>query len=67
MGFNYINLLQSIILFNTILTLKESTPFKDGKLTVHSFLNTALIYKCKGDFYNDVPISRIKNNNIKLL
>jgi hypothetical protein len=31
------------------------------------FLNTALIYKCKGDFYNAIPITRIEDNNIKLL
>jgi hypothetical protein len=34
---------------------------------VHSFLNTTLIYKCKGDFYNTVPIIRFEDNNIKLL
>jgi hypothetical protein len=26
-----------------------------------------LLYKCKGDFYNAVPITRIEDNNIKLL
>jgi hypothetical protein len=39
MGFNYITLVQSIILFNTKLALQEATPFKDGNLMVHSFLN----------------------------
>jgi hypothetical protein len=67
MGFNYITLLQSIILFNTILALQEVIFFKDGNLIVHFFLNTALIYKYKGDFYNAVPIIRIEDNNIKLL
>jgi hypothetical protein len=59
--------LQSIILFNTILKLQEATLSKDGNLTVHSFLNIVLIYKCKGDFYNAVLITRIEDNNIKLL
>jgi hypothetical protein len=54
-------------MFNSILALQEAIPFKDGNLTVYSFLNTALIYKCKGDFYNAVLISRIKDNNIRLL
>jgi hypothetical protein len=67
MRFNYVTLLQSIILFNTTLVLQEATPSKDRNLTVHSFLNTALIYKCKGNFYNAVPITRIEDNNIKLL
>jgi hypothetical protein len=67
MRFTFINLLQSIIIFNSILSLQEAILFKDWNLTVHSFLNTALIYKCKGDFYYVVPITRNENNNIKLL
>jgi hypothetical protein len=50
-----------------ILALQEATTFKDGNITVHSFLDTALLYKCKGDFYNAIPITRIEDNNIKLL
>jgi hypothetical protein len=50
-----------------VFALKEATIFKDGNITVHFFLDIALIYKCKGDFYNAVPITRIENNNIKLL
>jgi hypothetical protein len=50
-----------------ILALQESTTFKDGNIMVHSFLDTAMLYKCKGNFYNAVPITRIEDNNIKLL
>jgi hypothetical protein len=51
-----------------VFALQEATTFKDGNITVHSFfLDTALLYKCKGDFYNAVPITRIEDNNIKLL
>jgi hypothetical protein len=50
-----------------VFALQEATIYKDGNVTVHSFLDTALLYKCKGDFYNAVPITRIEDNNIKLL
>jgi hypothetical protein len=50
-----------------VFALQEATIFKDGNISVHSFLDTASLYKCKGDFYNVVPITRIENNNIKLL
>jgi hypothetical protein len=50
-----------------VFALQEATMFRDGNITVHSFLDTALLYKCKGDFYNTVPITRIEDNNIKLL
>jgi hypothetical protein len=66
MIFNFINLWENVIVFNSILALQEAIPFKGGNFTVH-FLNTALIYKCKKNFYNAVPITRIEDNNIKLL
>jgi hypothetical protein len=65
--FNITNILKLLIYYSTIFALQEATIFKDGNITVHSFLDTALIYKCKGDFYNVVPITRIEDNNIKLL
>jgi hypothetical protein len=43
-----------------VLTLQEATTFKDGNIIVHSFLDTAILYKCKDNFYNAVPITRIK-------
>jgi hypothetical protein len=50
-----------------VLALQDATTFKDGNITVHSLLDTAMLYKCKGDFYNAIPITRIKDNNLKLL
>jgi hypothetical protein len=50
-----------------VFDLQEASIFKDGNVTVHSFLDTALLYKCKGDFYNTVPITKIEDSNIKLL
>jgi hypothetical protein len=50
-----------------IFVLLEDIIFKDGNITDHSFLDTVLIYKYKGVFYNAVPITRIEDNNIKLL
>jgi hypothetical protein len=38
MKFNFINLLRSIVIFNSILTLQEAISFKDGNFTIHSFL-----------------------------
>jgi hypothetical protein len=64
---NIINILRFLICYLMVLALQESTTFKDGNITVHSFLDTALLYKCKGDFYYAVPITRIEDNNIKLL
>jgi hypothetical protein len=61
----FINILKTLIIFNSILTLQEAISFKDGNFTIHSFLNTTLIYKYRGDFYNTVPITRIEDNNIK--
>jgi hypothetical protein len=49
-----------------VLALQESTPFKDGNIAAHSFLDTRLICKCKGNFYNSVLIFRLENN-IKFL
>jgi hypothetical protein len=56
-----------LICYSIVFALQEATIFKDGNITVHSFLGTDLIYKCKGDFYNVFPITRIEDNNIKLL
>jgi hypothetical protein len=64
---NIINILRLLICYSMVLALQEVTTFKDGNITVHSFLDTALLYKCKGDFYTAVPITRIEDNNIKLL
>jgi hypothetical protein len=64
---NIINILRLLICYSMILALQEATIFKNGNITVHSFLDTALLYKCKGDFYNAVPITRTEDNNIKLL
>jgi hypothetical protein len=50
-----------------VFAIQKTTTFKDGNITIHSFLDTALLYKCKGDFYNAVPITRIEDNKIKLL
>jgi hypothetical protein len=64
---NIINILKLLICYSMVLALQKATTFKNGNITVHSFLNTALLYKCKGDFYNAVPITRNEDNNIKLL
>jgi hypothetical protein len=65
--YNIINILRLLICYSMVFALQEATIFKDGNITVHSFLDTALVYKCKGDFYNAVPITRIEDSNIKLL
>jgi hypothetical protein len=64
---NIINILRIVICYSMVLALQEATTFKDENINVHSFLDTALLYKCKGDFYNAVPITRIEDNNIKFL
>jgi hypothetical protein len=66
-SYNIISILRLLICYSMVFALQEATIFKDGNITVHSFLDTASLYKCKGDFYNAVPITRIENNNIKLL
>jgi hypothetical protein len=66
-SYNIISILRLLICYSMVFALQEATIFKDGNITVHSFLDTALLYKCKGDFYNAVPITRIEDNNIKLL
>jgi hypothetical protein len=47
---NVMNLLKLLICYSIVFALQEATIFKDGNITVHSFLDTTLIYKCKGDF-----------------
>jgi nicotinamide riboside transporter PnuC len=64
---NIISILRLLICYSIVFALQKATIFKDGNIIVHSFLDTALLYKCKGDFYNAVPITRIEDNNIKLL
>jgi hypothetical protein len=64
---NIISVLRLLICYSMVFALQEATTFKDGNITVHSFLDMALLYKCKGDFYNAVPITKIEDNNIKLL
>jgi hypothetical protein len=66
-SYNIISILRLLICYSMVFTLQEATIFKYGNITVHSFLDTALIYKCKGDFYNAVLIIRIEDNKIKLL
>jgi hypothetical protein len=65
--YNIINIMKVLICYSIVFVLQEATTFKDGNITVHSFLDTALLYKFKGDFYNAVVITRIEDNNIKLL
>jgi hypothetical protein len=50
-----------------VFALQKTTIFKNGNITVHSFLNTALLYKHKDDFYNDVPITRIEDDFIMIV
>jgi hypothetical protein len=66
-SYNIISILRLLICYSMVFALQKTTIFKDGNIIVHFFLDTALIYKCKGDFYNAVPITRIEDNNIKLL
>jgi hypothetical protein len=64
---NIINISRLLICCSIVFALQKATKFKDGNITVHSFLDTTLLYKCKGDFYNSVPITKIEDNNKKLL
>jgi hypothetical protein len=41
-----INIIRLLICYSMIFALQEATIFKDGNITVHSFLDTALLYKC---------------------
>jgi hypothetical protein len=36
------------------LALQEATPFKDGNITIHSFLNSKNLFKCM-----DININRL--------
>jgi hypothetical protein len=47
---NFIILLKSIIIFNSMLALQEAILFKDGNLTVHSFFEYSLFINVKGTF-----------------
>jgi hypothetical protein len=57
-SYNIISLLKLLICYSMVFALQEAITFKDGNITIHSFLDTALLYKCK---------TRIEDNNIKLL
>jgi hypothetical protein len=39
-----------IILIGTIMTLQEAYSFIDGNDTIHSFLESGIIYKCENSF-----------------
>jgi hypothetical protein len=52
--------MQSLIVLNTVLTLQEATPFKDGNLTIFSFLNSGKIFKHMGNFYSHKQIQQLK-------
>jgi hypothetical protein len=64
---NILIILRLLICYSIVFALQEVTIFKDGNIIVHSFFDTALLYKCKNNFYNAIPIIRIEDNNIKLL
>jgi hypothetical protein len=47
--------------------LQEATPFKDGNLTIFSFLNSGKLFKCIGGFYSHKQIQIIEDININWL
>jgi hypothetical protein len=46
--------------------LQEAYSFADGNNTVHSFLDSSIIYKCEGGFYN-AQILADKDNNMNYI
>jgi hypothetical protein len=46
------------------MALQEAYSFTDGNVIVHSFLDSAVVYKCEGRFYNGSQILADKDNNM---
>jgi hypothetical protein len=45
------------------LALQEACSFTDGNDTLHSFLDSSIVYKCEGGFYSASQILTHKDNN----
>jgi hypothetical protein len=55
-------LVTSIIFMGLIMALQETCSFVDGNNTVHSFLNSSIVYKCEGSLYSTSQILANKDN-----
>jgi hypothetical protein len=57
-------LITSIIFMRLAMALQEAYSFTDGNNTVHSFLDSPIVYKCEGGFYSTSKILTNKDNNM---
>jgi hypothetical protein len=53
----------SFIFMGLAMTLQEAYSFADGNITIHSFLNSAIVHKYEGEFYSASQILADKDNN----
>jgi hypothetical protein len=49
---------------NLAMALQKAYSFINGNNTVHSFLDSSIVYKCEGGFYNTSQILANKDNNM---
>jgi hypothetical protein len=46
------------------MALQKTYSFTDGNSTIHSFLDSSIVYKCEGGFYSASQILADKDNNM---
>jgi hypothetical protein len=51
----------SFIFIELSIALQEAYSFTDGNNTIHSFLDSSIVYKCEGRFYS---VLADKDNNM---
>jgi predicted Abi (CAAX) family protease len=57
-------IITSFIFMGLAMDLQEAYLFVDGNNTVHSFLDSSIVYKCEGGFYSASQILADKDNNM---
>jgi hypothetical protein len=57
-------LITSFIFMGLVMALQEAYSFTDENNTVHSFLDSSIVYKCEGGFYSASQILANKDNNM---
>jgi hypothetical protein len=56
-------IITSLIFMGLVMALQEACSFTDGNNTVHSFLDSSIVYKCEGGFYSESQILADKDNS----
>jgi hypothetical protein len=56
-------IITSFIFVGLAMALQETYSFTNKNNTVHSFLDSSIVYKCEGGFYNASQILTDKDNN----